>query len=83
MCYRNCVDLKTISSLSLDKTAIVDTILQNPMTSYYWGLLCSSSEHKEYILERCVKLYLTLRGHSTAKSVKLQLEKNKDESVKP
>lgn len=75
--YRTCVDLNSLSSLSLDRPTLVEKIMDSFMVNYYWDVLCTSSTYKDFILEKCVVLFLTVRGNSTARHIKLLLEERR------
>lgn len=81
--YRKCVNLNCISANSLDIVTLTETILDNYMTNYYWDQLCTTPDYKEYILEKCIRLFLTVRGHSTARQIKLQMEQKTTVKAKP
>lgn len=75
--YRKYVDLNNITCLTLDRTYIVVKLLDDFLVNYYWDKLCQPSETKDLLLENCIKLFLSVRGHSTARHIKLLItEKN-------
>ncbi|VDI04161.1 Hypothetical predicted protein [Mytilus galloprovincialis] len=80
---RQSIDLGNVNSQTLMITNLKEVIVSAHMVNYYWEILCDNNEFSSYIMESCVSLFLTIRGHSLARAVQLQMPNSTSQHEKP
>lgn len=80
---RQSIDLSNVNSQTLMLTQLKEVIVSAHMVNYYWEILWENNECSLHIMESCVSLFLTIRGHSVARAVQLQMPNTTTQHEKP